>query len=260
METMEQNKNIDMKKIIKTILGLISFLLIPGAFGGVAIGVYLGFIRPPSEAKNILRTGIETTAAVINVNSTVTVSSSSGSTTRKERYYYLKLAFVNSEGDKIEYKTRSIYPEEFIRRNHIESGGTVRVMYVGAEAVVKGFVPKYETWLWLFPVVFGAIAAGFLLLFIYSLKTTAGDYIIRNYGAAVTGRYLEKKKLIKSSEFDLYSITCIVKNDYGDTSEVQTRFIYSNSDAEKLAEIATFPVIYKGKRVIIVAEENNNKR
>ena len=244
-----------MKKILKTVLGFLSFLLIPGIFGGVAIGVYLGVIRPSSEANRILGTGIETTAAIIDVNSNVTVSSSSGSTTRKERYYYLKLAFVNSVGDEIEYKTRSIYPEDFIRRNHIESGGTVRVMYVGAEAVVKGFVPKYETWLWLFPVVFGAIAAGFLLLFIYSLKMTAGDYIIKNFGIPVTGRYLEKKKLIKSGELDLYNITCAVKNDYGETIEVQTRFIYSNSDAEKFAEMGTFPVIYKGKKGIIVAEE-----
>ena len=245
-----------MKKIIKTILGFISFLLIPGIFGGVAIGVYLGIIRPPSEANRILRNGIETTAAVIDVNSNLTVSSSSGSSTRKERFYYLKLAFINSKGDAIEYKTRSIYPEEFIRDNHIESGRTIRVMYSGAEAVIKGFVPKYETWLWLFPVVFGAIAAGFLLLFIYSLKTTACDYIIKSFGVSVTGKYLEKTKLIRSAELDLYSITCAFKNDYGDTIEVQTRFIYGNSEAEKLAEIGTFPIVYKGKRAIILVDKN----
>ena len=76
-----------MKKILKSILALFLFLLIPAAFGGVGAGVYLGLIRPYNEAGKVLKNGVETTATIIDVDSNFTVSSSSGNTTKKERYY-----------------------------------------------------------------------------------------------------------------------------------------------------------------------------
>lgn len=166
-------KELNIKGIIKGILGILLFLLLPGIFGGIGAGVYFGIIKPQFEAGKILGNGAEAKALIIDVNSGFSVSSSSGSTTKNERYYYLRLSFVNSEGNEIEYRTRSIYPDEFIRKNHIDKGETVRVMYMGAKAVIKGYIPKYETWLWIFPVIFGGIAAGFLVLLVFSFVRSA---------------------------------------------------------------------------------------
>ena len=237
------------------ILGFILFLFIPIIFGGVGVGVYLGMIKPQIEAGNILKNGTETTATIVDVNSNVTASSSSGNTTKKVRYYFISLTFTNSKGNEINYKTRSVYPQEFIRKYHIEKGETVQVMYLDTKAVVKGFSPGYETWLWLFPVIFGAIAAGFLLLFIFSLVSTANNYIIKKFGTPVTGKYLEQKKLIKNHELDLNSITCIIENNNGETITVKTSFIYTYSDAEKLAKMESFPMVYKGKKAIIMIDK-----
>ena len=244
-----------MKEVLMGFLGILGYLLIPGIFGGVGAGVYFGAIRPFKEAGKILKTGVETTATVTGVKSNVTVSSSSGSTTKTERYYYLKLSFVNQEGDETEYKTRSIYPAGFISNYDIEQGTTVQVMYAGNKAVVKGYVPKYEMWLWLFPVVFGAIAVGFLTFLVVGFLWSANDYIIKKFGAHATATYLEQKKLIDHDELDLNNIICTFINDKGDTVEVETRFIYSNSDAEEFAKMGSFPIMYKGKKAIIMIDK-----
>ena len=244
-----------MKKILKIILGIVPFLLIPAGFGGVGAGVYLGIIYPQIEAEKILKNGIVTTATIVGLNSNVTASSSSGSVLRTDRYYYLNLTFINSERNEILYKTRSIYPGEFIRKYHIEKGNTVQAVYLGPKAVVRGYVPKYETWLWLFPVIFGAIAAGFLIIPVISIVWITNDNIIKKFGAQATGKYLEHKKLIKTNGPDLNSITCVYKNDSDEIIEVHTRFIYSFSEAEEFAKMKTFPIIYRGKKAVIMIDK-----
>ena len=226
-----------MKEVLKGILGVILILLIPAIFGGVGAGVFFWLIKPPMEAGKIHKNGVETTATIIGMESNVTVSSSSGNTTTKKQYYYLKLSFVNSEGDEIEYKTRDIYSDRFIRNHNIKKGGTVQVMYVGVKAVVKGFIPEYETWLWLFPVIFGGIAAAFLIFSALSFVWTASDAIVKKFGIPATGTYLEQKKMFNSDESNFNSITCTFQKDNGDTVEVKTRFIYTDSAAKELAEM-----------------------
>jgi len=247
-----------MKKVLMGILGIIAYLLIPAIFGGVGAGVFFGVIQPQMEAGNILKNGVETTATVVAIDSKVIVSSSSGNTKTKERYYSLRLSFVNSEGDEIEYTTRSIYPERFISKYDIKNGKTVQVMYASAKAVVKGFVPGYETWLWLFPVIFGAIAAGFLLLLAFSIVVSANDYIVKKFGVPAIGIYLGQRELIKwsnDSESNFYSITCTFKKNNGDTIEAKTGFIYTNSEAEDLAKMGSFPIKYKWKKAVIMIDK-----
>jgi len=249
-----------MKEVLKIILGVISYLLIPAIFGGVGAGVFFGVIKPPMEAGKILKKGVETTASIVDIDSKVTVSSSSGNTTKKERFYYLKLSFVNSGGDEIEYKTRSIYSERFIRNHNIEKDGTVQVAYMGAKAVVKGFVPEYETWLWIFPVIFGGIGAGFLILPVFMFLLTANDNIIKKHGVSATGTYLETRKWVNDEKSMFNSIHCTLTKDNGDTVEVKTRFIYTNSEAEKLAKMRSFPIMYKGNKAVIMIDKNNNEK
>jgi hypothetical protein len=244
-----------MKAVFMGILGILVYLLIPAIFGGVGAGVFFWVIQPRLEAGKILKNGVETTATVTDIESAGTVSSKSGSTTKTERFNKLKLSFVNSEGNEIEYKTRGIYPDGFIRKNKINKNETVQVMYVGAKAVVKGFVPEYETWLWLFPVVFGAIAAGFLMFLALGFVWTASDSIIKKFGEPVTGTYLEHKKFMNGDDSNMNSIICSFKNDNGNTVEVKTRFIYSNAEAEELAKMGSFPVIYKGKKAVIMVDK-----
>jgi len=153
-----------MIKILKSILAIFLFLLIPGIFGGVGIGVYFLAIEPYAEASSILKNGIETSANIIGTEGKGSVSSTSGNTTSTTDLFSIKLSFINQSGDEIEYTTRGIYPKSFISRNKIVQGETTRIRYVGNKAVIKYFIPRYETWLWLFPVIFGGIGAVFLIL------------------------------------------------------------------------------------------------
>ena len=50
---------------------------------GVGAGIFFGLIKPPMEAKNILKNGTETTATVISLYSSMTKGS--------QRYYSLML-------------------------------------------------------------------------------------------------------------------------------------------------------------------------
>ena len=243
-----------------SILAVILYMLIPAAFGGVGAGVFFWIIKPPMDAAGILKNGIETTATIIDLKNNVTVSSSSGNTTKTEEFYYLRLSFVNAKGEKIEYKTPSIYSERFIRKYKIKNGGTVQALYVDDEAVVKGFVPEYELWLWIFPVIFGAIGAGFLIFPVVMFLFMARDSIIKKYGVQAIGRYLETKKFVNNEESYFNSITCTLINDNGDTVEVKTRYIYTNSEAEELAKMRSFPIMYKGKNAVIMIDKNNNVR
>jgi len=245
-----------MNSFIKGTLGILAFLLIPAIFGGIGAGVFFWVIKPPLDARNILKKGTETTATIIDFNSKVSTKSSSGSSTSTKQYYYLILAFVNSDGEKIEYKTNSIYPEFFIRSAKIEKGGIVKVIYSGSKAVVKGFVPKYETWLWIFPVVFGGIAAVFLAIFVLSYVWKANDSSIKKFGNQATGTYLEQEKFLANPDPNLFSISYSFINDNGETVEVKTRFVYSESEAKKLADMKSFPIIYKGKKAIIMIEKS----
>jgi len=131
---------------------------------------------------------------------------------------------------------------------------------VDDEAVVKGFVPEYELWLWIFPVIFGAIGAGFLIFPVVMYLLMARDSIIKKYGVQAIGRYLETKKFVNNEESYFNSITCTLINDNGDTVEVKTRYIYTNSEAEELAKMRSFPIMYKGKNAVIMIDKNNNVR
>ena len=245
-----------MKKVLKGILRIIAYLLIPGIFGGVGAGVYFGLIKPQMEAGKILQKGVETTATIIGVKSSMTVSSTSGNTTREEQYYYLTLSFINTEGFEIVCETRSIYPERFIYKYEITKGGTIPVMYMGDQAVVKGFVPEYDMWLWVFPVVFGAIAVGFLILPIIVLAWTANDYVIKKFGSHATATYLDHKKWFNGDTSDLNSIICTFVNNKGEMVEVTTGFNYSDLEANKLAKMASFPIMYKGEKAIIMIDKD----
>jgi hypothetical protein len=249
-----------MKEVFMGILGVFLLLFFIAVFGGFGAGAFLWFIKPQMEAGRILKNGVETTATVIGIDSKGTVSSKSGNTTKTEQYYALILSFTNSEGNSVEYKTRGIYPKIFINRNNVKQGKTIQVMYVNNKAVVKGFVPKYETWLWFFPVVFGAIAAGLLIFLIVGLIQSANDYIIKKYGVSATGTYLEHKKLNEDDKANLNSIIFTFTNDNGDTVEVKSRYMYANSGAEELAKMGAFPIMYKGKKAVIMINKNNDEK
>ena len=245
-----------MKKILVAILSFFLSLLLPAIFGGTGAGVYFGVIKPQSDARKILANGTETTAAVKEVKSKISVSSSSGSRRTSGRLYYLVLSFVNSDGDKIEYRTRSIYPEDFIRNHQITEESSVQVKYIGSKAVVTGLVPEYEIWLWLFPVVFGAIGAGFIFLMALSLVWNANDSFIKKYGIPATGTYLEQKKYVDNKESNFNNIIFTFRNENGEIIEVKSNPVYSNSDAQKLAEMGSFPIKYRGKKAVIIIDKN----
>ena len=75
-------------KIILTIAGIICT--------GIGAGLYILLIKPSLDAKNIHKNGLETSATLIDVGS----SMSKGS----EAYYWVKLSFVNAAGETITCK------------------------------------------------------------------------------------------------------------------------------------------------------------
>ena len=147
-------------RIILLIAGLI--------FAGIGTGLFFLLIKPSIDARNILENGIETTATIIDINSNMSKGN--------ERFFWLKLSFVNSAQEKITYRTKSIYPLSFITAHGIAeinnnakkykaTNKPIQVMYLGNKAVVKDFIPKEDKdWTnWLGPGFFGGIGVLILL-------------------------------------------------------------------------------------------------
>ena len=153
------NLKIKTMKIILVIVGLICT--------SIGTGLFYLLIKPSLDAKNILENGVETSATLIAVGSNVSKGS--------DAYYWIRLSFVNSEGETITYRTKSLYPAYFINGQGIAEYDRktkryevkeepVQVMYMGDKAVIKEFVPvEHEEWTnWLAPGFFGGI--GILIL------------------------------------------------------------------------------------------------
>ena len=156
------------KKFFSAVLGLLAYSILILCFGGTGLGVYFWLLKPPMDARKILRNGTGTTAAVISLQSKLTKG--------REPYYYLTLSFRNSEGEELTVETNSLYSENFIRQNKIAdynkytgqydivAKDTVRVKYIGKKVILTSYTPENpDKWLWVFPIVFGLIGLVFLL-------------------------------------------------------------------------------------------------
>ena len=214
-------------------------------------------IKPQMDAGKVLKYGVETTAYVISMNSNLTLSTSKGNTTTREKFYYLKLSYVNSDGQEIITKTGSVYTFDFLSHNDVYEEGIIDILYLGKKAVVKGFTPEYRLILFVFPIVFGLIALGFLILFSIVHYLNARDYIIRRYGTLGTGTYLDQKVFLNNNKSDLNKIIFSFINEKGELYQANTRYAYDDADTEKLRKMESFPIKYLGKLAIIISEEKN---
>jgi hypothetical protein len=176
---------VERHKVIQAILGFIARTFLVLCFGGIGAGVFFGVLKPPMDARRILRNGVETTAAIISLHSNHTIND--------VPYYFLKLSFINSEGEEITVETNSLYSERFISDQKIAAYNkatgkydtvtqeTVRIKYIGKKAVLRSYVPdKTDNWLWVFPIVFGAIGAFFLIAMVAGIVKVAGEFIVKH--------------------------------------------------------------------------------
>jgi len=176
--------------VVAAVVSFLLFAFIGFVFAGVGAGVYLWALKPPVEAAKILKKGVETTATVIAAESKVAVND--------KPKYYLILSYANAKGETVTYKTNSMYDKSFLRNLKIPTKintttgkydeQQVQVMCHGAKAVVKGYVPeKTETFLWIFPIVFGTIGAAIWLALIWGIVKTTGELIIKLVSGNVSG-------------------------------------------------------------------------
>ena len=257
-----------MKAVWEIILDLFGVF----AFVGVGAGVFFGLIKPPMEAKNILKNGTETTATVISLHCNFTkissVTNGSVAKTTEDAYYSLKLSFINAAGEEVTVKTNSIYPEQFITKQGIASKNkfsgqydviekeTVQIMYKGNKAILKGFVPdKGEGWLWLFPIVFGAIGIGLFIASLFAFMNVISSFKLKKYGTDGIGIYL-KHEITPSKNGTKYGVYFTFQNEQEQHVEVKTDYIYEEYEAEALKAMQSFPIKFIGDKAIIVVEKS----
>ena len=247
--------------VIQQLLGLILLVGVGFVFAGIGGGTYLWILKPPMEAAKILKNGTETTATVIEADSKLAVNN--------KPYYYLVLSYANSEGEEITCKTNSLYDKYFLWKMEIatEINHTtgkydeqqVQVMYIGDRAVVKGFVPeKGDMWLWVFPVVFGAIGVGIWLALVWGIVISAGGFFIKYIGVAGTGIYLKHEQNTISG-VTTCNIYYTFENKHRKKIEAKTGFVYRDFEAEGLAAMRRFPVRYIGKKSVVMVDRNDLK-
>jgi hypothetical protein len=257
LHVLDRNNNIIyMKDTWLIIMGM--FIALGVAGGGV--GMFFGLFKPTMDAKNILKTGDETTANIIRLNS----SMSKGN----QRYYFLEISFRNAKGEEIRVKTNSLYSEKFIVEQGIASKNettrkydviekeTVQVMYKGNKAVLKGFVPdEDEKWLWLVPVVFGLIGIGIFIVCLFAFMNALTLSKIKKHGVSGTGIYL-KHETATSKGVTTYNICFTFENRDGKYVEVQTGYNYADYEAETLMTMQKFPIRYEGNKAVIMVDKS----
>ena len=250
------------KLVFRTIIGLTAVMIIVLVFGGTGFGVYYWVLKPPMDAENILKNGVETTATIISLNSNVTKD--------KEPYYSLKLSFHNSEGEEITVKTSSLYSQNFIRQHKIaeydrdtrmynkviKDKDKVKVRYIGKNAVLRSYVPdKTDKVFWAFPIVFGSIGLGFLIAIVYGIISSMMNIIIKIFGAPGIGRYL-RHSLNPIAGVSRYIIYYTFENKSGKLVEGKVSYTNQAIEAEALIEMKSFPIKYIGKKALIMLGEN----
>ena len=87
------------------------------------------------------------------------------------------------------------------------------------------------------------------------LVLTANDNFIKENGTPATATYLEQKKAFENIS-DINSIIYTFIDNNGDTVKVESRTYYSDSEAEELAKMGSFPIMYKGKKSVIMLDKN----
>ncbi len=249
---------------------IVMFISLGAIAGGV--GMFFGLYRPALDAANILENGVETTANIIRLNSTMAKAESVDDHRRKkrrktkqgERLYYLELSFRNTKGEEIRYKTGSIYTESFIinqgiaskneitRKYDIVEKETVQVMYKGNKAVLKDFVPDKDlTRTWFVPLIFGVIGIGFFTVSLFAFMDEITLLKIRKEGVSGTGIYLKNT----SDSTKTYNIYFTFENKDGKYVEVETGSIYDESEAEALIEMQSFPIKFIGDKAVIMVDK-----
>jgi hypothetical protein len=139
----------------------------------------------------------------------------------------------------------------------IAENETVQVMLLGNKAVVKGYEPdvKDDMWLWIFPIVFGAIGIFFLVFTAKGIRQS----IIMLYGTPGTGRYVSHTK---GTFYDqsVYNIAFSFENKRRKTFEDKSGvFSYIDEQTAKaLIEKRSFPIKYIGKKAMIILDQNKN--
>ena len=244
-----------MNNLIKEII--LGFIL--GApFAGVAAAILIWVLLPLLSASRVLNNGVETTATVVNFAKKFTETTKSGSSSSKTEYYYITLSFVNADGNEVIYKTRSIYPRQFIRNNNITENETVQVICKGNKAIVKGYEPKKnDFWLWIFVIIFGAIGILLWKLAVWSITNVA----IMQYGTPGTGIY---QKTETSSFWPEPYFVFSFENKKGEQVEVKTRYIskdykvdtMKDYELEALIEMQSFPIKFRGNKAVIAVDKN----
>lgn len=254
---------------VRATVGFLLMLFCGFVFAGTGAGVYFWVIKPPKEAAEILKKGDETTAVIIGAENNVnTRTTTNGRETNNERYYRLILSYVDADGEQVTYKTKSIYPEWFLREKGIayadNAAGVydeqpVQVIYLGGKAVVKGFVSKKtELWLWVFPIVFGAIGIGLWIALALGSVMDIRAYIIRKTGDESTGVYLKHERSTVSG-VTKYNVYFAFQNKELETIDVQSGFAYGKYEAEQLEEMKKFPIRYIGNKAIIMVDRKELK-
>lgn len=258
---------IGMFPVVQQIIAFLGLVFVGFVFAGIGAGVYLWVLKPPMDAAKILKNGAETTANVVEVidskiSTTTTTSSGSSKEIISNRLYRLTLAFVNSKGEEVIHKTGSIYTGSFIKNLKIAENETAQVMYVGNKAIVKGYEPESnDGWLWIFPIVFGAIGVAIWLTMAWGIVKATNDFIIKKHGVESIGIYLRYEEIkYHKKEVETEAPACNIyftfENQHGETVEVQTGYLsYHVHEAEALAAMRTFPIKYKGKKAIIMVDK-----
>ena len=257
METGNKSK---IKTFFSAILGIIAVMILILAFGGTGFGVFFWILKPPMDAKKILKNGVGTTATIISLHSNLTKD--------KVPYYFLKLSFHNSEGEEITVETSSLYSENFIRKQKIAEYNkttgkydiviqdTVQIKYTGKKAILRSYVPeKSDVWLWTFPIVFGAIGLGFFSMFVYGIIIVIINSIIKKFGTPGIGKYLRhSSNPIAGVPRSIIYYT--FENKSGKLVEAKSKYTNNDREAEALIEMQTFPIWYIGSKALIVLDED----
>lgn len=238
-------------------------------FAGAGTWIYFGILKPPVTARKILKNGIETTANIIDVGSNVRINKFE-SRGVEERYYHLKLSFLNQAGKTVAYKSNSIYPHSFIaqmdlaeyndvsKKYDIATKEPIQVMSLGNKAVVKDFVPdnKSSWWLWILAVVFSALGFGIIISLAAGAINVAVESIIKQHGTPGTGVYSSHTYDTVPTPAKLYTIYFTFENAKEKT--IVNKKVISNSDieAEILIKMGSFPIKYMGNKAVIMLNKN----
>lgn len=242
---------------IKTFVG--TFLVGIVLCGVLAVACFFIGVMPMIKNNNIIKNGDEAVA-------TITDLIESNTAVNNKQTYHVEVEFVNKDGETVIGKSLdylSLEDSQDIYDRVVYDGEivTMTIRYIGKDIVVGttalSITGISNIALTAASVITGLIALFLIAMLIKAVLTASTLNKLLLSGEPINAEFIETGKSMTMGKTKYFSITYKFTNSLGEIETVKSPKNYTQSDADTLKKVKSFPVNTSGKKSVIAYDFDN---